>query len=90
MRRHRKKRCPIPQATLTTLPALTILRWMERFCQLHPTPKSRGRPPIYPEAFILTLALLQVRDGASWRQLRYARLPKVFPTHALPALRTLL
>ncbi|MFN4034365.1 MAG: hypothetical protein ACK4ME_12250, partial [Fimbriimonadales bacterium] len=80
MKRRRTKRCPIPQATLTTLPAQTILSWMQRFCQLHPTPKTRGRPRLYPEALIFTLALLRTRDHTSWRQLRYARAPEAFPT----------
>ncbi len=60
------------QATLTTVSAKTNLSIMQRFCQLHPLPKTRGRPRLYPEALILTLALLQVRNNASWRQLRYA------------------
>ncbi len=62
---------------------------MQRFCQLHPVPKTRGRPRLYPEALILTLALLQVRNNASWRQLRYACAPEALPTDALPALGTL-
>ncbi|MFN7019415.1 MAG: hypothetical protein ACK4RG_09155 [Fimbriimonadales bacterium] len=66
MKRPRTKRCFIPQATLVTLPVPIILFWMQRFCQLHPLPPKRGRPPIYPEALILTLALLLVRDRASF------------------------
>ncbi len=62
------KRRFIPQATLVTLPVPLILFWMQRFCELHPTPKKRGRPPIYPEALILTLALLQVRNRASFHR----------------------
>ena len=57
--------------------------------RLHPLPTKRGRPPIYPEALILTLALLLVRDHASWRKLRYALAPETLSNHPLPALSTL-
>ncbi|MFN7161595.1 MAG: hypothetical protein ACK4NB_00870 [Fimbriimonadales bacterium] len=36
--------------------------------RLHPLPPKRGRPPIYPEALILTPALLRVRDRASFHR----------------------
>lgn len=47
-----------------------------------------GRPCQYPETPTLTLALLCVRDHASWRQQRYARAPEVLPTRHLLALST--
>ncbi|MCS6920137.1 MAG: hypothetical protein NZM28_10230 [Fimbriimonadales bacterium] len=77
------------QRTLTTLSATFIYTLVHRFCQLHPLPKTRGRPPRHPEALILTLALLRTRDRASYRRLLFALAPNALPDHPLPALGTL-
>jgi hypothetical protein len=51
----------------------------------HPRPKTtRGRNPLYPEALILTLALLQVAQQASYRQLLFGLAPQLLTHHALP------
>ena len=52
--------------TLKTLSADDIYHLAEQFTRQHPRPKTnRGRNPLYPEALILTLALLQVAQNAS-------------------------
>jgi hypothetical protein len=75
--------------TLKTLAAEDIYHLAEQFTHQHPRPKTtRGRKPLYPEALILTLALLQVAQQASYRQLLFGLAPQLLPTHALPALGT--
>jgi hypothetical protein len=75
--------------TLKTLAAEDIYHLAEQFTHQHPRPKTtRGRNPLYPEALILTLALLQVAQQASYRQLLFGLAPQLLPTHALPALGT--
>ena len=77
--------------TLKTLAAEDIYHLAEQFTRQHPRPKTtRGRNPLYPEALILTLALLQVAQHASYRQLLFGLAPQLLPNHALPALGTLL
>ncbi len=83
-----KRRYP-HHATLTTLPVNTIHALVQRFCQLHPLPKQRGRPHQYPEPLILTLLLLGAREHASYRRLRFALARELLPDHPLPALGTL-
>lgn len=61
--------------TLSTLCATVIYALVQRLCQSHSLPRTRGRPPLYPEALILTLALLRSRDHASFRRLLYALAP---------------
>ena len=48
-----------PPITLSTLPARTIYHAVLQFTQHHPRPHTKGRKPLYPEALILTLALLR-------------------------------
>ncbi|GIV08966.1 MAG: hypothetical protein KatS3mg019_1057 [Fimbriimonadales bacterium] len=83
-----KRRYP-HHATRTTLPVNTIYALLQRFCQLHPCPPKRGRPPKYPEPLILTLLLLGTREHASYRRLRFALARELLPDHPLPALGTL-
>ena len=83
--RHRYPTSP----TLSTICAISIYALVQRFCQSHPLPRTRGRPPRYPEALILPLSLLRTRDRASFRRLLYAIAPEALPDHALPALGTL-
>ncbi|GIV09476.1 MAG: hypothetical protein KatS3mg019_1567 [Fimbriimonadales bacterium] len=83
-----KRRYP-HNATRTTLPVNTIYALLQRFCQLHPCPPKRGRPPKYPEPLILTLLLLGAREHASYRRLRFALARELLPDHPLPALGTL-
>jgi hypothetical protein len=84
----KQRQAPI---TLKTLAAEDIYRLAKQFTHQHPRPKTtRGRKPLYPEALILTLALLQVAQQASYRQLLFGLAPQLLPTHALPALGTLL
>jgi len=79
----------IPRATLTTLSIRTIYTLVQRFCQQHPLPPKRGRPPKYPEPLILTLLLIAVREHASYRRLRFALATELLPNQPLPALGTL-
>jgi hypothetical protein len=84
----KQRQAPI---TLKTLAAEDIYRLAKQFTHQHPRPKTtRGRKPLYPEALILTLALLQVAQQASYRPLLFGLAPQLLPTHALPALGTLL
>jgi hypothetical protein len=77
--------------TRKTLAAEDIYHLAEQFTPQHPRPKTtRGRNLLYPEALILTLALLQVAQQASYRQLLFGLAPPLLPHHALPALGTLL
>jgi hypothetical protein len=78
----------IPKPSLATLPTRTIYTLIQRFCQLHPLPKNRGRPPKYSEVLILTLLCLGVRDQASYRRLRFVLARELFPDQPLPALGT--
>ncbi len=78
----------IPRATLTTLSISTIYTLVQRFCQQHPLPPKRGRPPKYPEPLILTLLLIAVREHASYRRLRFALATELLPNQPLPALGT--
>ncbi len=53
-----------------------------------PTTPTTRRPHKYPEALILTLWLLGVREHASYRRLLFALAPEILPDHPLPALGT--
>ncbi|MCL6476736.1 MAG: hypothetical protein K6U75_17020 [Firmicutes bacterium] len=75
--------------TLTTLPVRGIYHYIQRFCQLHPLPKRRARPYQYPEALILTLLLLRIREHASYRRLLFGIAPELLSEFDLPALGTL-
>ncbi len=77
------------QPTLKTIPPQHLYALVHTFCQLHPTPKTRGRPPLYPEELILTLALLLTRMNTSYRDLLFCHAPHAFPDLPLPALGTL-
>lgn len=79
------KHCDPKHATLTTLPVKYIYALTRRFCQQHPLPKQRTRPPKYPEPLLLTLLLLGTREHASYRRLRFALAPELLPDHLLPA-----
>ena len=46
-----------PPITLSTLPARTLYHAVLPFTQHHPRPHTKTRKPLYPKAFILTLAL---------------------------------
>ncbi|GIV17419.1 MAG: hypothetical protein KatS3mg022_2854 [Armatimonadota bacterium] len=83
------KRRYLPQSRLTTLSVKVIFTIVQRFCQIHPLPPRRGRPYKYPEALILTLLLLGVRENASYRRLLFALAPELLPDQPLPALGTL-
>ncbi len=74
------------RTTLATIRVRTIYSLVLRFCQENPLPKRRGRPHKYPEALILTLWLLGVREHASYRRLLFALAPEILPDHPLPAL----
>ena len=78
------------QVTLTTIQATDIYQRAELFTRQRPRKTTRGRPCLYPEALLLTLALLQTARRASYRQLLFGLAPEVLPHHALPALGTLL
>ncbi len=82
-----QRKAPI---TLTTISANDIYHLAEQFTRQHPRKTTRGRKPLYPEALILTLVLLQTARRASYRQLLFGLAPEVLPNHALPALGTLL
>jgi hypothetical protein len=80
-----------PKVTLTTITATDIYHLVEQFTRDRPRRKTtRGRKPLYPEALILTLALLQVAQRAPYRQLLFGLAPHLFPNQPLPALGTLL
>jgi hypothetical protein len=76
--------------TLSTLPARTIYHAVLQFTQHHPRPHTKGRKPLYPEALILTLALLRTARRASYRQLLFCLAPEALPDQPVPALGTLL
>ena len=79
------------KVTLTTITATDIYHLVEQFTRDRPLRKTtRGRKPLYPEALILTLALLQVAQRATYRQLLFGLAPHLFPSQPLPALGTLL
>jgi hypothetical protein len=79
------------KVTLTTITATDIYHLVEQFTRDRPRRKTtRGRNPLYPEALILTLALLQVAQRATYRQLLFDLAPHLFPNQPLPALGTLL
>jgi hypothetical protein len=66
-----------PPITLSTLPARTIYHAVLQFTQHHPRPHTKGRKPLYPEALILTLALLRTARRASYRQLLFCLAQKL-------------
>jgi hypothetical protein len=79
------------KVTLTTITATDIYHLAEQFTRDRPPRKTtRRRKPLYPEALILTLALLQVAQRATYRQLLFGLAPHLFPNQPLPALGTLL
>jgi len=54
--------------TLSPISAHDLLSLAEQFTSQRPRKTPRGRKPLYPEALLLTLALLQVTTRASYRQ----------------------
>jgi hypothetical protein len=79
-----------PPITLSTLPARTIYHAVLQFTQHHPRPHTKGRKPLYPEALILTLALLRTARRASYRHLLFCLAPEALPDQPVPAWGTLL
>jgi hypothetical protein len=77
-----------PPITLSTLPARAIYHAVLQFTQHHPRPHTKGRKPLYPEALILTLALLRTARRASYRHLRVCLAPEALPDQPVPALGT--
>jgi hypothetical protein len=68
----------------------TIYHAVLQFTQQHPRPHTKGRKPLYPEALILTLALLRTARRASYRHLLFCLAPEALPDQPVPALGTLL
>jgi len=83
----KRRNAPI---TLSTLPARALYHAVLQFTQHPPRPRTKGRKPLYPEALILTLALLRTARHASYRHLLFCLAPEALPDQLLPALGTLL
>jgi len=79
-----------PPITLSTLPARAIYHAVLQVTQHHPRPHTKGRKPLYPEALLLTLALLRTARRASYRHLLFCLAPEALPDQPVPALGTLL
>lgn len=75
-------------SSLTMRSARTIFQLAQQFVWQNPAPKTRGRKPRYPEALILTLALLTKHGRHSYRALRQLAQAE-FPDTPLPAQGTL-
>jgi len=75
------------KVTLTTITATDIYHLVEQFTRDRPLRKTtRGRKPLYPEALILTLALLQVAQRATYRQLLFGLAPPPLPQPTAPCI----
>jgi len=75
---------PNPPITRSTLPARIICHAVLQFTQQHPRLHTKGRKPLYPEALILTLALLRTARRASYRQMLVCLAPEALPDQPMP------
>jgi hypothetical protein len=73
-----------PPITLSTLPARTIYHAVLQFTQHHPRPHTKGRNLLYPEALLLTLALLRTADAPRIATCSFASPQKPCPTSPCP------
>ncbi|MGQ9487592.1 MAG: hypothetical protein ACUVTY_07775 [Armatimonadota bacterium] len=78
----------VQTSSLTTRSARTVFQLAQQFVWQNPAPRTRGRKPRYPEALILTFALLTKHGHHSYRALRQLAQAE-FPDTPLPALGTL-
>jgi hypothetical protein len=89
MTSQRTQKSDTPPLSLSNVSTRQLLELVNQFIQQHPPPVTRGRKPVYSEAFILTLALLRETRSLSFRQLRSRIIPELLADGTTPSLGTL-